>query len=173
MKNIASLALIVVVLLCGSSHAHEDTPLKLEKGKITGLPKKYQPAAFDRENKVLTIAGKRLVFPEVLHRLFTDGHIEDGPDYPVRVGAHPYRLTLAASWYHELEYLPPYLLIKIEPKGRDYFFELLIDLDRSVFIEARVEIAVVGSVPIDLDGVVDSLEQAEDGEEDQEVDAVD
>jgi hypothetical protein len=156
MNPIALLISALVLLMSSMSQAHEDTPLKLEDGKITGLPKKYQPATFDRKEKILSIAGKRLLFPKVLHALFTDDRVDELFGDPLPVKGHPYQLKFSASWYHEADVLPPYMLIRIEPKDRDYAFELLIDMDRLTFIEANARIATVGSIPIDLDGVVDS-----------------
>lgn len=175
MKRIALFIGILSCLLSGILAAHQDTPLKFEGGKITGLPEKYQPASFDRQKKILTIAGKSLIFPEILHKLFTDDRVAELFGDPVPVKGHPYRLKFSASWYHlELSpELPPYMLIRIEPDDRDYAFELLIDMDRLRFIRADAQIAMVGAIPIDLDGVVDSPQnhKGEQGGADQPANA--
>lgn len=167
MKRIALLVGLVSCLLNGVLSAHQDAALKFEDGKITGLPEKYQPASFDRKKKILTISGKSLIFPEILHRLFTDDHVDELLGDPMPVKGHPYQLKFSASWYH-LELapeLPPYMLIRIEPVDRDYAFELLIDLDRLRFIRVDAMIATVGPIPIDLDGVVDAPRNHKEGEQ--------
>ena len=157
MNRISLLVGLLGCLLSGVLSGHQDTLLKFEDGKITGLPEKYQPASFDRQKKILTIAGKSLTFPETLHALFTDDRVDELFGDPLPVKGHPYKLKFSASWYHgDFARLPPYMLIRIEPEDRDYAFELLIDMDRLRFIRADAQIATVGAVPIDLDGVVDS-----------------
>ncbi len=169
MKLNALLLGLLYCLLGGVLSAHQDTPLKLENGKITGLPEKYQPASFDRKKKVLTIAGKSLMFPEVLGQLFTDPYIDEGPfgDEQIPIEGHPYMLKFTASWYHEdwAPGLPPYMLIRIEPEGCDYAFELLIDIDRLKFLSADTQISKIGTIPIDLDGIVDAFDNKK-GEQD-------
>ncbi|MEO1855953.1 MAG: hypothetical protein ABGY95_01130 [Rubritalea sp.] len=159
MKRLSLLVGLLVCLLSGVLSAHQDTPLKLEDGKIIGLPDKYQPASFDRKKKILTIAGKSLAFPAILHALFIDDRVDELFGDPLPVKGHAYKLKLSASWYHsELDpELPPYMLIRIEPDDRDYAFELLIDMDRLRFIRADAQIATIGAIPIDLDGIIDSL----------------
>ncbi|MDP0490678.1 MAG: hypothetical protein Q7Q71_06485 [Verrucomicrobiota bacterium JB023] len=161
MKPIALFIALLIIALSAGLQAHQDKPLKLEKGKLTGLPGKYQPAAFDPKKKTLTIAGKSLAFPEILHPLFTDDHVDELFGELVPVKGHHYQLKFSASWYHEklAPELPPYIMIRIEPQGRDYSFEFVIDMDRLIFIRADAKIALVGTVPIDLDGVVDSVKQ--------------
>lgn len=165
-KRFRALPLVILLglLPIGPLQAHQDTRLTLEDGKITGLPEKYEPASFDRNKKVLTIGGKTFEFPEVLQKLFTDGRVEEGPLGKIEDKGHPYQLVLSASWYHDyFEILPPYLLMRIEPQGRDYSFKLLIDMDRLRFIRANVEFGTVGEIPIDLDGVVDQPKGVETG----------
>lgn len=156
--------ILSVTFFGGLAEAHQDTLLKYENGRLTGLPDKYQPASFDRKNKVLTIAGKSLRFPQVLQRLFTDDHKVDFMGQPMDVKGDPYRLVFSASWYHSERgsNLPPYLLIRIEPEKSDHSFEILIDLDQLKFLRADVQSMVAGTIPVDLDGVVDDPVGKED-----------
>ncbi len=139
-----------------AASAHQDTILKLENGVLTGLPKIFQPAKFDVEHKVLTISGKELRFPSSLRRLFPDDDAEEIFGEPQKVEGIPYELTFSASWYHgPSSMLPPYLLIRIAPKERDFRFEVLVDIKDLKFIEARMEVSLSlnrhQSIPIKID----------------------
>jgi len=152
MKNIIPKSIIVFLwcLLVHAAAAHQDTVLKLSEGVLTGLPKKYEPAKFDLSRKVLTIGGKELRFPAVLHRLFPDDHIAAPYGDPVVIKGTPYELAFSASWYHDLSGLPPYLSIRIAPKNRDFAFEILIDLDTLKFIRVEANIKDFFPLPIDI-----------------------
>ena len=41
----------------------------------------------------------------------------------------PHDLKLTASAYHDPKILPPYLAITIQPKGKDFAYQLLLNLD--------------------------------------------
>ena len=145
-----SIILFLWCLLVHSAAAHQDTLLKLSEGVLTGLPKEYEPARFDLSRKVLTIGGKELRFPAVLHRLFPDDFIVAPFGDPVVIKGTPYDLKFSASWYHDLSGLPPYLLIRISPKNRDFAFEILIDLDTLKFIRVEANIKGIFPLPIDI-----------------------
>lgn len=64
-----------------------DTILKYRKNTITGLPVKYSPAHFDKENYILRIANQKYVFPPFLIKLIESN------------GKNP-KISIHASWYH-------------------------------------------------------------------------
>ena len=117
--------------------AHQDTVIRFDKGDLLGLPKEFQPAKFDRDKKILTISGKELAFPTVLKELFADFNAEN-VDADHKGDGSAYELQFAASWYHGPSLLPPYMLIKIIPKRRDFRFEILVDIESISFIRANV-----------------------------------
>lgn len=132
--------LIAISLLIGvaSLAAHQDTPIQLKDGKLLGLPKEFEPAAFDLEKKILTISGKALPFPDSLKALFPDDRRVDQIGESNAVKGVPFALKFSASWYHGPSFLPPYLLMKITPKDRDFSCEILVDIESVAFLEARV-----------------------------------
>lgn len=132
--------LITISLLIGVAPlvAHQDTPIQLKDGKLIGLPKEFQPAAFDLEKKTLTISGKALPFSHSLQSLFPADRSVDEFGFQNAVKGIPYELKFSASWYHGPSLLPPYLLIKITPDDRDFRTEILVDIESVAILEARV-----------------------------------
>lgn len=166
MKRFALLGFLPILLMSSSLQAHQDTPLKIENGKITGLPEKYSPASFDIKKQSLSVAGKALVFPDVLRRVFTfDANPDLFASKPPKIEAHPYTYSFSASWYHEqvVGSLPPYMLITVTPPDAKIRFELLIDMDKLTLLEADILIEGIGTVPIDLDGVPDKIQAGAQG----------
>jgi len=94
-------------------HGHRDLIIQLQGGKLVGLPRRYEPATLDLRSFRIQIRGKGKEFSPFLKSLFQE----------------PYDLRLSASWYHERSILPPYLLVRISPKGESYSHEILFDLD--------------------------------------------
>jgi hypothetical protein len=152
------------LMMISSLHAHQDTQLKFENGKITGLPDKYLPASVDIKKQTLSIAGKTLVFPDVLRGIFTfDANPDPFESNPPKIEAHPYTYSFSASLYHEqfVGGLPSYMLIKVTPADAKIGFELLIDIDNLSFLRADILVKGIGSIPIDLDGVPDEIQSGE------------
>jgi len=104
---------IVLIFISFNSYSHVDTVLKLEDGKLIGLPDKYLPAFFDKKNLVLIISDQKLVFPECIKEYFNFDMDS---------------LLITASWYHtsRRSSLPPYITIGL--KG-NYPHNLLINID--------------------------------------------
>jgi hypothetical protein len=50
----------------------------------------------------------------------------------------PYDLRIFASWYHDRKILPPYLLLRIQPKKKDFRYELLLSLDTLALVQLSV-----------------------------------
>lgn len=50
----------------------------------------------------------------------------------------PYDLEVSSSWYHERDILPPYLLLDIHPKKKDFRFQILFALETLSVIEVSV-----------------------------------
>ena len=151
-----SLVALSMTLLCNVSDAHQDTRLKFDNGKIIGLPDAYLPSSFDAVELSVTIAGRKLMLPEVFQRLLKKNVNVDPFDGSRQIENVPCTFTFSASWYHaELGGdLPPYMLISILPKGNDCHFEILVDMDHLKILKADIQIKNLGSVPIDLaDGI--------------------
>lgn len=108
--------LFYCLLLPFNSFAHEDKVLKLEKdGTLVGLPEKYAPAKFVRKNFHLTIGENTIHIPECVKEVFSS--LEKPTFY------------FTASWYHNLEILPPYIQIEIKVPDNSNSWQLLINLD--------------------------------------------
>lgn len=151
-----SSALLGLITGCGFALAHEDTPLQLKAGVLVGLPKVFQPAGFDLDEKILTISGKKLQLPPVLERLFPDTSRIDLFEEPHTFEGIPYDLTFSASWYHGPSTLPPYLQIGIAPRNRDFRFEILVNIQSLELLEAEMIVSLSPgtqqSIPIELSG---------------------
>src|SRR5678815_466511 len=93
---------LIAGLLCASASAHVETVIRLEGKKLVGLPSRYSLAELDLEDLRLRINGHAMKFSPLLRSFFL---------------RQPYDLELSASWYHEG---PPYLVLHVTPKGRDY-----------------------------------------------------
>ena len=120
-RQFLTFSVFICALTCTSS-AHEDTIITLEGSGLIGLPQQYQPARLDLTAFQITLGGHSVAFSPFLKSLFDQ----------------PYDLQLSASWYHERAILPPYLCVRISPKGRDFHYELLIDLETSRLIHLKV-----------------------------------
>lgn len=116
----------------------------------------FQPAAFDRDKKVLTIGGKQLELSPVVKRLFPDNREVDLYGKPEKPDGIPYDLSFSASWYHGPSILPPYLQIRIAPKEREFRFEILVDIQALKILEAEMIVSLSPhseqSIPIAING---------------------
>lgn len=114
------------LLVCFAASAHQDRIITLRHGELIGLPEKHRPAQLDLERGSLRIGGNRLDFPPCMARYFPKDRA-----YTVRV---------AASWTHDASLLPPYLSILVEPRGKHYAFQLLLNLNslRPIRFEIQV-----------------------------------
>lgn len=107
--------------LC-AAYAHEDTLLQLKGTDLVGLPKNYTPAEFDVKAFRLRIGKHEMTFSPFLKNFFEQ----------------PHDLRISASWYHDSESLPPYILLRIQPKKKDFSYDLLFNLDTLDLIELSV-----------------------------------
>jgi hypothetical protein len=96
---------------CGPLFAHQETIIRLEGKTLVGLPSKYSPAELDLEALRLRIGGHVMEFSPLLRSFFK---------------RQPYDLAVSASWYHDG---PPYLVLEVTPKGRDYSYGIVLPLD--------------------------------------------
>src|SRR5215468_8251347 len=85
--------------------AHEDTIIQLKGTNLVGLPKNYAPAELDMKAFRLRIGSRAMTLSPFLKGLFDE----------------PHNLLICASWYHERSLLPPYLLLRIQPKKKKDF----------------------------------------------------
>jgi len=102
--------------------AHEDTLIQLKGTDLVGLPKNYAPAEFDVKALHLRIGKHEMTFPPFLRSFFEQQH----------------DLRITASWYHYSETLPPYILLHIQPKKKDFSYDLLLNLETLDLIEISV-----------------------------------
>ena len=102
--------------------AHEDTQIELQGTKLVGLPGRYSPAELDLKTHRLRIGNHVMKISGVLETFFDE----------------PYDLRVSSSWYHERDLLPPYILLDIHPKTKDYRFQVLLELDTLQLIKASI-----------------------------------
>ena len=103
-------------------HAHEDTLIKLKGTTLIGLPNVYAPAEFDTKAARLRIGKHAMTFPPLFKSLIDQ----------------PHDLRISASWYHVRGTLPPYILLHIHPKNKDFTYSILINLDTLDVIEFSI-----------------------------------
>ena len=100
-----------------------DQVIELKGTTLVGLPKDYAPAELEMKAFRLRIGKHEMTISPYLKNLFEQ----------------PHDLRITASWNHEPEgILPPYLNLHIQPKGRDYSYKLLLNLDTLDVIEISV-----------------------------------
>lgn len=123
-------------------YGHQDRIIKLEDGKLIGLPDEYQPARFSLEKKLLRIGKHEMAFTPFLKSLFPDD------------GQH--ELSILSSWYHgEFGGLPPYITFTIQPKNKAYRFQILFNLKTLDVINVQIVLTEGNTtryLPIDLSG---------------------
>ena len=124
--RILLLCVIVALVADVSLWGHEDTTLKLDGKKIVGLPEVYQPALLDAEEGFLQIGDKRLIFNGFMKEVFS--------------GDRRYSTDITASWYHDPKVLPPYLSIDVTPRGANFTYSILIDLNKLKIIKAEMDL---------------------------------
>jgi hypothetical protein len=112
---------LVAGMPCGLASAHVETIIRLEGNKLFGLPSRYTHAELDLKALCLRINRHEIEFPPLLRSFFL---------------RQPYDLEISASWYHEG---PPYLVLRITPKGRDYSYDLGFELD-TLSVDISVEL---------------------------------
>lgn len=107
--------LLLAVIAAVSTYGHEDTPIPLARGALTGLPKKYQPAFFSYPERKLQIGKLAVTIPPCLWQHFST--------------AKESEFQFAASWYHEPDNLPHYIHMTAPDAKTGTRIQLLIDLD--------------------------------------------
>ena len=139
--------LLATWLVCLSAYAHTDVPLKItEDGSLVAdpedmkVPKRFQPLQYDQKEQLIRIGDHRMKLAPYFRSLFPD----DGK----------YKVHFSTSWYHDLTLLPPYILMRIEPEGRQFHYDLLLSLKDLSVIEFSVEVDLGGGssryFPVDL-----------------------
>jgi len=132
--------------------AHEDTLITLKGTALVGLPAKYAPAEFDEKAFRLRVGGHAITLHPFLQTLFY----------------FPHDLHISASWYHDPKILPPYILLRIQPKTRQFQYEILFNLEslKLIHVEIRLEhedrstqnleLAIPGEVRKSMDASVET-----------------
>ncbi len=106
----------------GSALAHQDRIIEMKGDKLVGLPDKYAPAEINVKEARIRIGDHAMTFSPLLKSLFDQ----------------PHELSLSASWYHDRSILPPYLSLTIQPKKKDFSYNLLLNLETLDLIELSV-----------------------------------
>ena len=114
--------------------AHEDTLIQLKGTTLVGLPNDYAPAELDLKAARLRIGKHEMTFSPFLKEFFQQ----------------PHDLRISASWYHEPTILPPYILLHIQPKKKDFSYELLLNLSTLELIQLTVVLRTSDSSTWDL-----------------------
>lgn len=131
MKTSLCRLLVILGFTFASSAAvygHQDVLIQLQGDKLIGLPRRYEPATLNLRSFRIQIQGKGKEFSPFLKSLFR----------------RPYDLELSASWYHERSILPPYLLVHISPKAKNYTHRILFDLDALQLIQVERVVRFAG-----------------------------
>jgi hypothetical protein len=109
----------------GALQAHVDRLIELKGTRLVGLPENFAPAELDVKAGQLRIGHRAMTFSPFLQGLFDQ----------------PHELVIAASWYHDLHTFPPYISLRIKPKGKDFSYEILLNLQTlelmDVFVTLR------------------------------------
>ncbi len=142
--------LLAMWLVCASAYAHTDVPLKpTADGRLVAdsqdmkVPQEFQPLEYVKGVKgehVIRIGDHSMKLAPYFESLFPD----DGK----------YKVHFSTSWYHDLSLLPPYLLMRIEPEGRQFSYHLLLNMKDLSVIELSVVVDLGGGstrdFPVDL-----------------------
>ena len=141
-------------------------PLKItEDGNLVAdsqdmkVPKKFEPLRYDKEEQIIRIGNHSMKLAPYFRSLFPD----DGR----------YKIHFSTSWYHDLTLLPPYMLMRIEPEGRQFDYRLLLNLRDLSVIEFSIEVDLGGGssryFPVDLSNwekeIKESVTVLKDGSE--------
>lgn len=122
--------LILLLSLSLTAHAHQDTPIKLEKdGSLTGLPERYGMASFDRNTLTLRIGKNRISLPDCVTEIFS--HLDE------------IDISFSASWYHDPELMPLYIHMDIHSAGASNEYQVFFNLETLEIFE----INLVGFLP--------------------------
>lgn len=68
--------------------------------------------------------------------MFSDDKYNFAFKTPNKAESILYDLQFSASWYHGPSFLPPYLLMKITPKNKNFRFEITVDMESVKFMDA-------------------------------------
>src|SRR5436190_23376071 len=115
-------SVLVSAMASSSAFAHVDTIIELKGKALVGLPSEYAPAELDLEAFRLRIGHHVMEFSPLLRSFFK---------------RQPYDLQVLASWYHEG---PPYIVLAITPKGRDYSYKVALALDTLRLVGLSVDL---------------------------------
>jgi hypothetical protein len=107
---------VLGVILCRSLSADVDSVVRLEGRTLVGLPTQYAPAELDLEALHLRVGRHAMEFCPFLRGFFK---------------RQPYDLQILGCWSSNQARggSPPYLVLEITPKARDYTYRLKFDLN--------------------------------------------
>ena len=129
-SHLIKLCLWLFLMLVSPSalQAHVDTAIQLQGTRLAGLPENYSPAEFNAKAFRLRIGTHAMTFSPFLRSLFDQ----------------PHELSISASWYHQRSTLPPYLVLHIKPKKKDFSYSILFNMDTLDVIEVSVVLREAG-----------------------------
>ncbi|MBL4623583.1 MAG: hypothetical protein JKY42_00305 [Flavobacteriales bacterium] len=117
--------LTIIVIFSTQILAHQDRIIEVSKsGNMVGLPERYLPAKIDLNKSTISIGRAVFNMPICVSKYFAN------PD--------SYKMLVTSSWYHQRWKLPPYINFNIAPKGKDFEYSLLFELDNLMVIKFQV-----------------------------------
>ena len=117
----------ITLVCCSVATGHQDALVKVSRsGQLVALPEEYQPARLHipskqsqhKSNVTLRLGASVVEFPPCISRLF----------YEVKKR----QIRVTASWYHDPELLPYYLVIRLSHERSKHAvrgWSLMIDLE--------------------------------------------
>jgi hypothetical protein len=121
--------ILLALLLCASwcfictSVAGAGDVVQVKDGKLIGLPKEYSPAELDLKPLRLRIRDRE-VHPALVRLLCPEGH--------------QYGIDISASATHDPTLAPRSITLHIMPTGKDFSYELTLNLDNLEVINLHV-----------------------------------
>ena len=106
---------LVFLLVLPSLVAHQETNIRLLGYTLYGLPDNYQPATFVLDKKRIRIGTNAVTIPDCLWKQL--------------VLSEKNRIDFRSSWYHDLERIPPYLVIRVKESNTEDSYNLTLNLD--------------------------------------------
>lgn len=95
--------------------AHQDRVIKLEGDRLVGLPDQYAPAEFSIGKRTVCIGGNKVRIPDCLWTLWAN--------------PEPEAFRISASWYHDPDHSPPYLIFGAPSADGTIAYRVTLDLD--------------------------------------------
>ena len=116
--------------------------MKVSKdSKLEGLPEKYSPCVVDWKKNSIVVSGARITIPDIFEDVLQSKRSYTNKNLIFLEPGIRWRIEFSASWFHEKqseEALPDYLLLKLYPEKKDYFFIVFIDLEEKKIVGTEI-----------------------------------